>query len=494
MNHPMPAARPTAPRSMTPRPTLRWPAPRRAAPARHYDLVCVLCGTRQPDDGLTLGCAQVHEPALLRTDYTSARFSPRPDDDGLFRYRDWLPVTPAAAGGTGRSAVYRSTGLARALGLAELWIAFNGYWPERGAGLETATFKEFEAYTVLGRMPPGPAVLTVASSGNTGAAFAWACSQAGRPCVVIVPRAALGRFRFRAELQPWVQLVVIDDGDYPDAIGFAARLAARPGFVLEGGVQNVGRRDGLGTVLLAAVEQMGRLPTHYFQAVGSGTGAIAVHEAAGRLQAAGVMGHGGTAAPGRDRPRLMLCQNAPFTPIHDLWRRGQRAVPPGHGDQFRPAIEEVCANELTNWAPPFSIRGGVYDVLTESGGTVLTAGNRSVQAALALFLDQEGIDIEPAAGVAVACLREAAARGVLDRGSVVLLNITGGGRRRAGLDGGAVAAEPRLRLTRAELDQAETVDRVVQGQVNAPDRDRTDTGTLLGGGLFRWATGALTKR
>lgn len=434
------------------------PAARPAAP-RHYALVCALCGTRQPDDGRTLGCAGVHEPALLHTDYQSARFSPRADDGGLFRYRDWLPVAQTMTGGTGRSAVYRSTGLARTLGLAELWIAFNGYWPERGAVLETATFKEFEAYTVLARMPADPAVLTVASSGNTGAAFAWACSQAGRPALIIVPRAALGRFRFQAALQPWVQLVVIEDGDYPDAIGFAARLAGRPGFQLEGGVQNVGRRDGLGTVLLAAFEQMRRLPTHYFQAVGSGTGAIAVHEAAGRLQMAGAAGNGGGAG-GRRRPRLMLCQNAPFTPIHDLWRRGQRTVPAGHGDRFRQAIREVCANELTNWAPPFSVRGGVYDVLTESGGMVLTADNSSVQAALALFLEQEGIDIEPAAGVAVACLRDAAASGLVDRGSVVLLNITGGGRLRAGRRSSGVAAEPRLRLTRAELGRAETVDRV----------------------------------
>jgi hypothetical protein len=42
----------------------------------------------------------------------------------------------------------------------------------------------------------------------------------------------------------------------------------------------------------------------------------------------------------------------------------------------------------------------------------------------------------------------------------VLLNITGGGRLLAGRRGSGVAAEPRLRLTRAELGRAETVDRV----------------------------------
>jgi cysteate synthase len=37
-------------------------------------------------------------------------------------------------------------------------LAFDGHWPERSAFLDTAKFKEFEAYTVLGRMPDNPAV------------------------------------------------------------------------------------------------------------------------------------------------------------------------------------------------------------------------------------------------------------------------------------------------------------------------------------------------
>ncbi|MGH3249465.1 MAG: hypothetical protein ACRDOI_25135 [Trebonia sp.] len=70
--------------------------------------------------------------------------------------------------------MYPSEGIGAALGLSSLWIAFKGYWPERGALLETVTFKEYEALTVLGRVTGDDGILTVASSGNTGAAFAWA--------------------------------------------------------------------------------------------------------------------------------------------------------------------------------------------------------------------------------------------------------------------------------------------------------------------------------
>lgn len=325
--------------------------------------------------------------------------------------------------------------------LPNLWIAFNGFWPERGAVFETATFKELEAHTVLGRLPGPDVVLTVASAGNTGAAFAWACSRRHQPCLIIVPGKSLRRFRFRDSLSPAVNLVAIDDGDYPDAIELAAAVSRAPKFIAEGGVQNVGRRDGLATVLFAAFEEMKRLPTHYFQAVGSGTGAIAVLEAAKRIR-----GAVGDAA----LPRLMLCQNLPFTPIFDAWRMDLES-PAGAVDKYREDVRRVYADELTNWVPPYEVKGGVRDSLTESRGAVMVATNAAARRAVDMFAELEGIDIEPAAGVAVACLRAAAGQGKIGKEAAVLLNITGGGRLRLAKDHPLVPAEPRLRLIRKSI-------------------------------------------
>jgi cysteate synthase len=404
---------------------------------RHYALVCSYCGRRYDDDGLILECSSDHEPALLRTQYVDSGFNPFTDREGVFRYQRWLPVTGTQEG-TGRTVVYRSGGLASMLHLPNLWIAFSGFWPERGAALETGTFKELEACTVLGRLPGLGVILTVASSGNTGAAFAWACSRRQLPCLIIIPEKGLRRFRFRDSLNPCVNIVVIDDGDYPDAIDLAAAVSHLPAFLPEGGVKNVGRRDGLATVLLSAFEEMRQLPSYYFQAVGSGTGAIAALEAAKRIQ---------NTMSDMPLPRLMLCQNLPFTPIFDAWRTNLRS-PQGSNDDFRNAIKQVYADELTNWAPPYAIRGGVYDSLTESHGDVLVVSNTAAQLAADKFLELEGIDIEPAAGVAVACLQDAVAHGRVEREAAILLNITGGGRRRLARDYSLVPAEPKLRLSR----------------------------------------------
>jgi cysteate synthase len=119
---------------------------------------------------------------------------------------------------------------------------------------------------------------------------------------------------------------------------------------------------------------------------------------------------------------MLLCQNAEFAPIHGAWRDTDGSPASGQRQVFAP--------ELVNAAPPFGVRGGVQDVLTASGGDVLLADGYSAKLAAAMFEDCEGVDIEPAAAVAVACLKAAVGDAVRPD-SRVLLNITGGGRQRA---------------------------------------------------------------
>ncbi|SCK37855.1 cysteate synthase [Streptomyces sp. WMMB 322] len=422
---------------------------------RHYSLLCPLCGQRRADDGLMLSCARNHSPALLQTSYEEREFKPLTDVDGVFRYRSWLPVTRTFAG-AGGTTVLRSERISRFLGLPRLWLAFNGYWPEKGCFLETCTFKELEAYAVLGRMPQESPVLVVASAGNTAAAFAAVCSRYARPCLLIIPDRGLGRLRLREALRPDVRLVVLEGADYADAIALAEAVANRPGFTLEGGVRNVGRRDGLATVMYRAVEETGELPEHYFQAVGSAAGAIASHEAAKRLRE-------GTASRRTALPRLFLSQNAGFAPIHTAWQGRTGALTPHDGSH-------AFADELTNRCPPYEVHSGVRDSLTESAGEVLTVERASAMAATKVFWDLEQIDLEPAAAVAAASLFTAVNEGKVPRDSSVLLNVTGGGRARLSQDFALQQAEPHLRL-KADGPRDESLD-LIEGLFATPDAAR----------------------
>jgi len=390
------------------------------ATVRSYRLRCCGCGDEHDDDGVVLDCSRAHGPALLRSVYRTELAAEAAAS--MMRYARWLPLGRRIAVDAG-CGVYPARALGARLGLEALWIAFSGWWPERGATLATATFKELEAFAVLGRLAPGERrTLVVASAGNTAAAFAHAATLHDVPVLIVIPLEAWDRLAALVRIGPSVRVVAVANGQYDDAIAISRRLARKDGYVLEGGVRNVARRDGMGTAMLAAAEAIGVLPDAYVQAVGSAAGALAAHEAALRLIGDGRYG----ATP----PRLLLGQNAPFTPIHDAWSRRREALDERPPQLAREQIARIGASVLSNVAPPYAAAGGVRDALAATGGRTYAVSNDELFEACALFAAVEGIDVEPAAGVALATLRRAVAAGDVARDGVVLLHVTGGGAAR----------------------------------------------------------------
>ncbi|MDW5562093.1 MAG: cysteate synthase [Methanomassiliicoccus sp.] len=377
----------------------------------NYMLECTGCRSRL--DERANACPD-HD-ALLRPVYEQRSLTISPYK-GIWQYCEWLPVHGIIKGFTGGPVTYRSEGLARELGLDRLYISFNGYWPERGASLPTCSFKDLEAPPTVQRlMDQGRGdVLVVASAGNTARAFANLSSITRHPLVLLVPSSALGRLWLPSGANTAGSIFVLAvGGDYSDAIVLGDAIARRPGFVPEGGARNVARRDGMGVVMLDAVRTIGELPSHYFQAIGSGTGGIAAWEASIRLIADGRFG--------TTMPILHLGQNLPCAPIYDKV----------HGGSFDPSCPHGMVDEvLFNRRPPFSVAGGVADALRATGGEVLGMTNQQSDEAKALFLESEGIDIMPAASVAVAALVQRVKEGAVGRNETVLLNITGGGAER----------------------------------------------------------------
>lgn len=388
-----------------------------------YLLRCPACGLAI-EDHYTLSCPAGH-PGLLVTEYPG-RILSLSDQPGIFRYEAWLPVRGRLPF-TGGTVTYQSSGLAAELGLAHLFIGFNGYWPERGAGLVTCSFKELEAVpTMLRATERRAGILVVASAGNTARAFCQVSALTGIPVVIVVPQSALSRL-WTTRPAP-AALVIGVNGDYADAIAYSTALAAAdPRLVIEGGARNVARRDGMGTVMLDGAVTIGRIPDHYVQAVGSGTGGIAAYEAASQLIRDGRFGE--------RLPTLHLSQNLPFVPMVAAWERHTRDLLVGPGTPYtEEAEQEVSAPVLTNRTPPYGIPGGTYDALEATGGQMYAISNGLARAAGPLFTDCEGIDLDPAAAVATASLVWAVEAGIIDRESTVLLNITGGGYERVAED------------------------------------------------------------
>lgn len=378
----------------------------------HFDLLCLACGKRHSE--LTKRCENGCV-SLLRTQYEEKSFRPI-DGDSIFKFLHWLPCQKGIETTVG-PIVYQCEGFGQRLRLKNLFCAFNGYWPERGAGNPTGTFKDFEALpTLLTLQERGKRQLVLASAGNTGRAFANAARLVDVTVYIVVPETMLPRMWLPVDGRNagTVRLVAVKGGaDYSEAIRLCDEIAKRWQIDSEGGARNVARRDGMGTVMLEAARVLGRLPEHYFQAVGSGTGGIAAYEAALRLL-------GDKRFAGQPLPRLHLSQNAPFLPIYRTWK----------GAAWSPDAEaeaELFASVLANKTPPFAIRGGVADALSASSGTVYSVTNDEAAAASREFSQFEEINLDPAAAVAAASLKQAVEAGRICRDDLVLLNVTGGG-------------------------------------------------------------------
>lgn len=387
-----------------------------------YSLHCVATKRNFDDDGWMLEDRQCKTPSLVKAIYDVKQINVRGDEYGIYKFCDWLPVKRMLKGSSA-PVTYKSKGLAQHLGLENLYITFNGYFPAIGANMTTCSFKETEAYTVCGRFDESDErILVVASAGNTARAFAKVCSDNNIPLLLSVPEDNLDALWFAEPLNDCVKLIAAQKGgDYFDAISLSNVALKSRRFVAEGGAKNIARRDGMATTMLSAANFIGRIPDYYFQAVGSGTGAIAAWEATQRLQEDGRFG--------TNKMKLMVSQNAPFVPMYDAWRVDSRHMLDYEDHRARRDAGIIDAKVLSNRRPPYGIIGGLYDALVDTNGEFFVVTNAALRKAGKLFEQLEGVDIHPAAAAAVDSLMQAVNKGMVEKDAVIMLNITGGGEK-----------------------------------------------------------------
>lgn len=392
-----------------------------------YSLRCLATNARLQDHYTN----RYHEKALLRAEYQAS--DPRTEVPfGIWKWGNWLPASGPSAQTAGTVA-YRSTALAKRLGLGNLWITFHGYWPERGGACPTTTFKDLEAVPTLQRLQdheiPG---LICASAGNTARSFAHFGGMDGFPILLVVAEQHLDRV-WVPEGHPTqsIRLIGVEGGTYNDAIDVTGAILEEGGWRREGGVHNVARRDGIATLMLEMVQESGRLPDHYFQGVGGGPGPIGVHEMNLRIRGCGL-------APG-PLPAIHIAQNSSFCPIHRAWKARRRWLIP---EDMPAGDPPVYSDYLVNRTPAYGLKGGLFDVLTESRGATYSVSTMEAREASELFADSEGIDILSPSAVALAALRQAVADRTVGPDACILLNVSGGGRERLRKEVALVPVEP----------------------------------------------------
>lgn len=391
-----------------------------------YSLRCMRCGWESYEDKYLQYCPTCGPDSFLRTVYAEPTVDVAGDPSYFYSYQNFLPFKSKFGKYGPMIGCIKVKKLGEEIGLNNLWLLLSCYAPEYGAKFMTATFKEVEALGVLARVQDQTKkVLIVSSAGNAARAFLEIGSKYRVPTIVVVPESALPTLcvsELPGDRSP--VLISLRNAFYPDAIRFVEEVqnVFCDRLVREGGCYNVARRDSVGILVHRAVKAIGRIPDHYVQAVGSGTGAIAAWEATRRLAALGKFGN--------RIMKLHLVQNAPFTPMVNAWRKKNRHIETIGKKDLRKILSQTYAKILSNDTPPYSVTGGIYDALSSTRGNMYSVSNREGMEASKLLLKYTGISPCPEASVALAGLQQAIREGEVNSKDCVLVHITGGGWER----------------------------------------------------------------
>ncbi len=373
-----------------------------------WHLECSACDVRAPGDALATVCPACGQPYLVRYD------SPYPSRDALtarwdmWRYSPMLPLLanerPVSLG-EGLTPMHDSPSLARAVGVARIWVKDEGINP-------TSSFKArgMSAAVTRARALGVPGLVTP-TAGNAGAALAAYGAAAHIQAVIYAPASTpapiLATIRaLGAELR-------LVDGHIGDAGKQARAFAAESGYFDVSTLREPYRIEGKKTMGYELAEQLGwRLPTHIIYPTGGGTGLI------GMWKAFAEMRDGGWLPRDIAMPKMIVAQADGCAPIVRAFDAGlDRATP--------------WENPTTH-ASGLRVPGPLGDRLIlravqESGGDALAVSEDAIRAATLQLARETGVDAAPEGGCALAVVTELARLGRVGRDAEVLVFNTGSG-------------------------------------------------------------------
>jgi threonine synthase len=370
-------------------------------------LSCRECGNSS-DLGPFYACSECFGPLEVGYDFPAlTRADIEAGPRNIWRYAPLLPVPADIASRQttepGYTQLWRADGLARELGMRDLWIKDD-------RGNPTHSFKDrVVAVALAAALEMGFTVLACPSTGNLANAVAAAASRAGIRSVVMVPA--------NLELQKILTTAVYGgtfvtvDGNYDDVNRLASELA---GEHEDWAFVNVNVRpyyaEGSKTLGFEIAEQLGwRLPDQVVVPIASGAQLVKIDKGFSEFASLGLV---------PDRPwKVFGAQASGCAPVSAAFEAGW--------DVVRPVRPDTIAKSLAIGNPadgPY-----VLDVVRRTGGAIADVSDEEIVAGIRLLAQTEGIFGETAGGVTVAVLRKLLKSGQLDPAAETVIINSGDG-------------------------------------------------------------------
>jgi threonine synthase len=373
-------------------------------------LECSSCGATQTPEGIPSVC-QCGQPWLVR--YPTRRWTLGVRDSigsdpsrGMWRFRELMPITAGedpVTLGEGDTPLLRLTRTGQRLGLEDLWMkdeAVNPTGSFKARGLSAAVTRARAA---------GVTRFVIPTAGNAGVAAAAYGASAGIPVRVYAPDTTPPAIL--AQIVSFGGELVRLQGHIGDC-GKAARAFAAEAKAMDlSTLREPYRIEGKKTLgIEIALSMSWKLPAAIIYPTGGGTGLIGMWKAFQELRAAGWISGA--------LPRMFSVQSAGCAPVVRAFAAGEGKAEP--------------------WADPWTVASGlrvpaplgdrlILQALVESGGGALAVSDEELMEESGMVAREEGIDMSPEGGAAVAAARKLVASGGLDSGGRVVVFNTGAG-------------------------------------------------------------------
>ena len=313
----------------------------------------------------------------------------------LFRYREFLPLTPKTPMitlGEGDTPLVRSRRLEKELG-CELYFKLEGCNP-------TGSFKDRGMVVAVAKaVEEGSKAIICASTGNTSASAAAFGARFGLKTIVIIPEGKIALGKLAQALIYGARIIAID-GNFDQALYLVRTLAQKHPITLVNSV-NPYRIEGQKTAAFEIVDELGDAPDYLFIPVGNAGNITAYWKGFVEYCRAG---------RAKNAPRMMGFQAEGASPIVQ-------------GRVFEHPETVASAIRIGN---PASWKGAVA-ARDESGGLIDAVSDDEILSAYKLLATDEGIFGEPASAASVAGLIKMARRGMHLTDKKVVCVITGAG-------------------------------------------------------------------
>jgi threonine synthase len=380
-----------------------------AATGPDWILECSNCVNRRGPEGLPTVCDVCGLPWLVRYPDRGPTIVDRAElrqRHGMWRFRPFLPLLPdeePVTLGEGDTPLLRAPRTGARLGLANLWIKDEGTNP-------TGSFKARGLSAAITRaLAAGADRFVLPTAGNAGVAAAAYGARAGVPVRVYAPsstpRTILGQMLvYGADL-------VLLDGHIGDCGQAARAYAAESGAVDLSTLREPYRIEGKKTLGLELALQLGwTLPAAIIYPTGGGTGLIGMWKAFLELRDAGWV-HG-------ELPRMYTVQSSGCAPVVRAFESG--------------------ADECAPWPDPWTVASGLrvpgplggrlmLRILRETGGGAVAVDDADLVQEAGAGTREEGVDLSPEGGAALAAAGALRASGVLSPEDMVVAFNTGAG-------------------------------------------------------------------